>query len=210
MSDLEAILAAALREAAQAAADAARAAHLATNEGLAVLEPARRRVWGTRPARMRAFGRGVRLGTLVLQTSSVEPRESEVIALWSAGETLRTHDPPAVLGYTSASARARDVMRASAIRGGYEEGEIVHYGLVPLDAAGLTDSRDGTGGTTVSGAAAMAMGGVTAVSGRGVPIGVRDGVPVVPWRPGAPLTSAPTVRDYLLERIALQSRPTDS
>lgn len=182
--DLDAPLTAVLREAAQAAFAAARAAGLALDDGLAALEPPRRRLWGTRPARMRPLGRGLRLGTLILQTSAHDRHGDEPPALWGAGETLRAHQPPPILGYTSESARARDDLRRAAIRGGYQEGEVVHYGLHPLDA--------------------------TTIRLPGSPIAVRAGAAVVPWRPGAALASAPLLRDYLLDRVELQRHPREA
>ena len=148
-------------------ADTARAlaARGRAPDGLGAFEPARRRLFGTRPARITRIGAGWRLGALVVATTG---------EIFVGGETLRAHVPPPVKGYTAESARERDELRHCAIRGGFAEGETVHWQLVPLDA-----------------------------QAPAAPVAIRDGRLVVRWAPYAPIATAPSLEDYLAERVSL-------
>ena len=153
-------------------------------EAIGVYEPPRRRLLvGRRPARIVPAGRGWRLGVLLLD---------EAGRLLVAGETLRARTPPPILGYASESARERDALRHCAIRGGFAEGETVHWGARPLDFAALDGGGDaGPGGAAPS------------------PVALRDGRLVVRWAPGAPLASATPIERYLDERVRLLIDPPE-
>ena len=129
-----------------------------TPDALGNYEEPRKRLLGGRPARIVRAGEGWRLGVLVVSTDGL---------LFHGGETLRAHEPPAVKGYTSESARWRDELRSYAVKGGFAEGETVHWGLQAINLAELTASSS--------------------------PIAVRDGALVVRWAPRAPVATAPTL-----------------
>ncbi|WP_235829311.1 hypothetical protein [Gulosibacter macacae] len=160
-----------LRAAAAEAAQQLRAAAIEP-DAVAEYEPPRRRFIGTRAARMREIGRAWKLGALLVTD------EGELLI---AGETLRAHEPPPILGYTSESARERDALRHSAIRGGFTEGTTVHWATQPID--------------------------LDALDADSTPLAVRDGALVVRWSPRAPLSSAMPLQAYLAERVELAIAP---
>lgn len=141
-------------------------------EAVGEYEGPKRRFLIKRPARIVSVTRAWRLGVLLIDESG---------ELRVAGSTLRAHEPPPILGYASLSARQRDELRHAAIRGGFAEGEIVHYG---------THVIDGNFGRGDSG-----------------PISLLDGVPVVKWHPNATLNSAIPLEQYLHERVKLLTDP---
>lgn len=101
--------------------------------------------------------------------------------LRASGATLRAHEPPPILGYPAESARERDELRHAAIRGGFAEGEVVHY-----------RTRIITGESIAAG---------------GDPVSLRAGEPVVRWHPNADLISAIPLERYLWERMDLLIHP---
>lgn len=93
----------------------------------------------------------------------------------ATAEILRAADPGR-RGYTAESARARAARRQLALRGGFDEGDVVHVGWSVIDVAAVD------------------------AGGSSGPLALRDGVPSVRWSStGAymPLES------YLRERIDL-------
>ncbi|MBO9625952.1 MAG: glutaminase [Microbacterium sp.] len=93
----------------------------------------------------------------------------------ATGEVLRAADPGR-RGYTAESARERAVRRQEALRGGFDEGEVVHVGWSVIDLAAVD------------------------AGGSSGPLATIDGVPSVRWSAAGgfmPLES------YLRERIEL-------
>lgn len=135
-------------------------------------EASRRRFLITRAERIVPLTRAWRLGILLID---------EAGELRAAGATLRAHLPPPILGYASESARHRDELRHAAIRGGFAEGETIHYDTYVIDCDVV---RAETG-----------------------PISLRDGRPVVRWHLNTSLTSAIPLETYLEDRIDLLIHP---
>lgn len=98
--------------------------------------------------------------------------------------TNRSRRPERV-GYTSRSAQARDALRHAAFRGGVPAGGAVHVGGRIVDLADSELLGDAASG----------------------PVGMRDGLPVVRWAPGASLAAAVPLADYLRERVDLRLHP---
>ncbi|SJM56605.1 hypothetical protein [Gulosibacter sp. 10] len=142
-------------------------------EAVGEYRPPQRRLLRTRPARIVEVTRGWRLGVLLVD---VDDR------LRASGATLRAHEPPPVLGYPSESARERDALRHAAIRGGFAEGEPVHYDTFVIGEERLR---------TCSG-----------------PIVLRDGEAAVRWHRDAPVERAVPLERYLRERAALLLDPS--
>lgn len=93
----------------------------------------------------------------------------------ATAEVLRAADPGR-RGYTAESARARATRRQLALRGGFDEGDVVHVGWSVIDV----DAVD--------------------AGGSSGPLALRDGVPMVRWSSAGaymPLDA------YLRERIDL-------
>lgn len=133
-------------------------------------EDARRGRLLRRAPRLRRVGAAWRLGVLLLAD------DGRTLAV---GEVVRAADPGR-RGYTAESARQRAEQRAAAVRGDFEEGEIVHVGWTEIDV-------DAVGAGTASG-----------------PLLIRDGVPVVRWSAaGAVMPLA----DFLEDRVALALDP---
>lgn len=100
--------------------------------------------------------------------------------LLAATHTLRAHVPKPHINYPSESARERDQLRHAAIRGGFREGETVHWDAQPIVAAELTDAS--------------------------APVLLREGMLLVLWSSTAPVDSAKPLVDYLSEHIELLVR----
>ena len=98
--------------------------------------------------------------------------EDSVLA---TAEVLRAADPGR-RGYTAESARARAVRRQLALRGGFDEGEVVHVGWSVID----TDAVD--------------------AGGSSGPLASIDGIPQVRWSGAGAYTP---LEAYLRERIDL-------
>lgn len=130
--------------------------------------PARRRLLVNRPPRIVRDGSAWIVGRLLVSV------DGELLA---ATHTLRAHVPKPHINYPSESARERDQLRHAAIRGGFREGETVHWDAVPIVAAELTEMS--------------------------APVLVRDGAPMVIWSPAAPAASAQPLPEYLDSRIDL-------
>lgn len=160
-----------IRVLAQECRDTLVGAGIAT-EAVGEYETPRRRFLITRPERIVLVTRAWRLGVLMID---------EAGNLRAAGATLRAHEPPRILGYASESARHRDELRHAAIRGGFAEGEIVHYDTNVIDSKALHTETS--------------------------PISLRQGVPVVRWHVNSTLTSAIPLDRYLKERVDLLLHP---
>ncbi|WP_125100377.1 hypothetical protein [Leucobacter chromiireducens] len=155
-------------------------------EHLAVLEPPRRVLLWTRPARMREIGRVWRLGTLLLGTDG---------ALYAAGRATRAAERGRP-GYQSLSREERREIAAAALRGGFASGAPVNFDAteIPIeDPAAL---------------AALAASGPD--GGAELPLGLADGEVRVRWRAGAPLAGAQTLAAFLSERAELLRSPEPS
>ena len=118
-----------------------------------------------RRARIVRAGEAWHLGVLLLT-------DDEVLA---TGEVLRAAEEVR-RGYPAESARARAERRAQARRGGFAEGELVHYGWKVLDIASVDAG---------------------AASG---PLAMIDDMPSVRWSSGGGFVA---LEGYLAERIAL-------
>lgn len=174
--------AAAARAAAACAETAARlAAEGVEPEHLAELEPARKVLLWTRPARMRAGGRVWRIGPLLLGADG---------ALFAAGRATRAAERGRP-GYQSVSREARRELAAAALRGGFASGDPVNYDALALPIADP--------------AALRALAADPAVAE--LPLGLADGEVRVRWRAGAPLAGAQTLAAFLTERAALIRSP---
>jgi hypothetical protein len=139
--------------------------------------PKRVLLW-TRPATMRSLGEVWRIGPLLLGAAG------ELYALGHATRAAERGRP----GYQSLSREARREIAAAALRGGYPAGTPVNYDAVriPLSAEESLEASDHS---------------------PELPVGYADGEFRVRWRPGAPLQGAPTLADFLAERIELLIAP---
>lgn len=164
-------------------------------DGLAEFVPARKVMLIRRPATMRPLGEVWRVGTLLLSVDServdservtservISERATPELAspLFLAGPATRAAKR-LYPGNQSISREERRDIAAAALAGGYPEGRAVHYDAipVPLDAQQLREL------------------------GPEHPLGVVGDVIRVRWRAGASLEGAPTLADYLAERIDL-------
>lgn len=104
--------------------------------------------------------------------------------LYAAGRATRSAERGRV-GYQSLSREERRELAAAALRGGYPAGAAVNFDAVPLplDAAGVS------------------------ALGPDAPFGLAGGELRVRWRAGAPLDGAPTLEQYLAERVGLLVDP---
>lgn len=104
--------------------------------------------------------------------------------LWAAGRATRAAERGRV-GYQSVSREERRDIAAAALRGGYAAGSPVNFDARPLsfDEAALREL------------------------GTESPIGLADGEVRVRWRSGASLEGAPTLGQYLYDRVALLIDP---
>lgn len=93
----------------------------------------------------------------------------------ATAEVLRAADPGR-RGYTAESARERAERRAEALRGGFDEGEVVHVGWSVIDV----DAVD--------------------AGGSSGPLALVDGVPSVRWSAAGGFMP---LEAYLRERVAL-------
>ena len=138
-------------------------------EGLGRMTQPRRILGLARASRIVPVGSAWHLGVLLVGDSAV----------MATGEITRAVDPGR-RGYAAESARHRAELRAAALRGGFAEGDTVHFGWTELDL-------DAVGRGEASG-----------------PLSVIDGLPMVRWSASggfAPL------RGYLDERIELLRHP---
>lgn len=151
-------------------------------EYLALLEPPRRVLLWTRPARMRSLGRVWRVGTLLLGTDGT---------LYAAGRATRAAERGRP-GYQSLSREERREIAAAALRGGFASGAPVNFDAtaIPLDDA-------------------AALAALTAEDST-LPLGLADGEVRVRWRAGAPLAGAQTLAAFLADRAALLQAPEPS
>ncbi|MFF7292951.1 glutaminase [Microbacterium sp. NPDC008134] len=98
----------------------------------------------------------------------------------ATAEVLRAADPGR-RGYTAESARARAERRAEALKGGFDEGEVVHVGWSVIDVDGVD------------------------AGGSSGPLSLIDGIPSVRWSAAGGFMPLET---YLHERVELL-RATD-
>jgi len=117
---------------------AALAGSGARDEALATLQPARRRLGITRPARLRPLGRVWRLGALLLGADG---------ALYGTGDVVRAEQPARRSVVALAVAERRE-LQAAALRGGFPAGETVNFNAVPVDVDRL--QRTGESGPLVT------------------------------------------------------------
>jgi hypothetical protein len=141
-------------------ADARRRLAGAPRQSLGLLRTSR---W--RADRIVRAGEAWHLGVLLLTDDAV----------LATGEILRAAEEVR-RGYTADASRARAERRAQARRGGFAEGEVLHLGWQPLDAASV-DSGSASG-----------------------PLALIDGTPGVRWSPGGGLTP---LAGYLDEKIEM-------
>lgn len=136
-------------------------------------------------ARMRPLGEVWRLGVLLLEAGDRDP------ALYAAGRSTRSlaRGRP---GYQSVSREDRRDIAAAALQGGFPEGTPVHFDAtpLPLTAAELLSLT------------ADAPIGVQEIAGEVAGLELR-----VRWRAGAGLEGAPTLEQYLEERVGLLVDP---
>lgn len=88
-------------------------------------------------------------------------------------------------GYQSLSREERRDIAAAALRGGYAVGAPVNYDAVPIPLDTVQLER----------------------AGEDQPLGLHAGAVRVRWRQGAPLEGAPTLEQYLSERVELLIHP---
>jgi hypothetical protein len=93
----------------------------------------------------------------------------------ATAEVLRAADPGR-RGYTAESARERAARRAEALRGGFDEGEVVHVGWSRIDVRAVD------------------------AGGASGPLALIDGVPSVRWSAAGGYMP---LEQYLRERVAL-------
>lgn len=93
----------------------------------------------------------------------------------ATAEVLRAADPGR-RGYTAESARDRAARREEALRGGFDEGEVVHVGWSVIDVAAVD------------------------AGGASGPLAMREGMPSVRWSSAGGYMPLET---YLRERISL-------
>ncbi|MFC5339067.1 hypothetical protein [Leucobacter denitrificans] len=144
-------------------------------EALAEYVPSRRKFLIQRAATMRPLGEVWRLGTLLLRVD--RHSDPPLLVAGPATRAAKRLHP----GNQSISREERRDIAAAALAGGYPEGQAVHYNAVPipLDNAALREL------------------------GPEHPLGVVGDTIRVRWRAGASLEGAPTLADYLNERIDL-------
>ncbi|MFT4231181.1 MAG: hypothetical protein QM606_00175 [Leucobacter sp.] len=176
-------------------------------EALAEYVPPRRVLLWTRAATMRPLGEAWRVGSLLLDASG---------GLYALGRATRAAERGRP-GYQSLSREERREIAAAALRGGYPAGTPVNYDArpIPLDAtaagaaAGAASSA-GAGPAAVGSSAATGSADGSGSQAHGdpeLPVGYADGEFRVRWRPGAPLAGAPTLADFLAERVELLLHP---
>lgn len=142
-------------------------------QALAEFVPAHRRLLLPRPARMRRLGEVWSLGVFLLD---LEAR------LYVAGSTTRAK-PPERVGYASESARERDAMRTAAHRGGFADGQVVHYDATRIDLREF-DREAG-------------------------PLRLDGGRAVVRWAPLVSLGNCRPFAEYVQERVELLLHPPE-
>lgn len=94
----------------------------------------------------------------------------------ATGEILRAGDPGR-RGYAAESARARAARRQMALRGGFQEGDVVHVGWSVIDVAAVD------------------------AGGASGPLALQDGVPMVRWSG----SSYRPLEAYLQEQVDLKT-----
>lgn len=153
-------------------------------ETLAEYVPPRRAFLRTRPATMRPAGEVWRIGPLLLAAPDAAGAAPSGPRLFAAGRATRAAERGRP-GYQSNSREERREIAAAALRGGYPVGTPVNYDATPIE---LT---------------AEAIG---ALDPDG-PVGFASGELRVRWRAGAPLAGAPTLADFLADRVELLADP---
>lgn len=105
--------------------------------------------------------------------------------LYTAGHATRSAERGRP-GYQSVSKEERREIAAAALRGGYPIGTAVNYDAIPVPfpftPEGFALGNDG-------------------------PVGLSEGELRVRWRAGAPLEGAPSLANYLAERVGLLTDP---
>lgn len=168
-------------------------------EALARYVPERRVMLIRRQATMEPLGEVWRLGTLLLS-----PGNGSGPALYAAGNTTRAAKRLHPSNQSISREERRDIA-AAALHGGYAEGTTVNFdaspivleasalrglsnesplGLLRKHSDGRADHRDDTSSADIA----------------------SDDIRVR-WRAGAPLEDAPSLREYLAERIDLLVHP---
>ena len=158
-------------------------------EHLAELVPEHRRLLIIRrPAVMVPRGRVWRLGVLLLE--AVPAHTSVSPTLLAAGRATRAAERGRP-NHQSVSREERREIAAAALRGGYPEGTAVHFDAVPipLDAEGIAQ--------------------LASVPRADMPVGATHAELRVRWRAGAPLDPAPTLQQYVRERVQLILDPPE-
>ncbi|MBK0417752.1 hypothetical protein JD276_01705 [Leucobacter sp. CSA1] len=149
-------------------------------EALAEYVPGRRGLLRRRPATMRPRGEVWRVAPLLLGADG---------ALYAAGRATRSAERGRP-GYQSVSREERREIAAAALRGGYPVGAAVNFDAVLLlPGAGAAEPAD--------------LDAAIAVLGEESPIGVVGAELRVRWRAGAPLEGAPSLEEFLRDRVAL-------
>lgn len=150
-------------------------------EPLAIYRPPWRR-FGFIPvaATMRPVTQVWPLGVLLLDIGA---------GLWVAGKTTRAAERPRP-SFQAVSVEERRDLAAAALRGGFAAGTTVHFDAVPLVLDDPTGPHPAHAPSTDTSA-----------------VGWYDGAYRVRWRAGATLDGAPTLIDYLGERVSLLLNP---
>lgn len=165
-------------------------------EALAEYVPQRRILFVSRPPTMAQVGEVWRLGVLLLSPGSTESpgstdgsaRGASTPMLYAAGHATRAAARLHPSNQSVSREERRDIA-AAALRGGYAEGAPVNFDASPIPSE--ESELRALGHDSPVG---------VVESGGGQEVRVR-------WRAGASLDSAPTLREYLADRIELLTHP---